>query len=249
MPQFTPVTANNLETNTVRKMVSWPLSKGEYTATHIVSDGAALTYCASYIDCEHPGGKCWSSMFFSTNQNGTEGFSITWWGKDRIVKGQAQSKLLSEQEWYGVIKSKVVSGGYGVKRYIGRTVPLTVNHSFINEIVKDSTIPQLPVFALTNNQQNMFTSLNIGQVVASTTKACVPVEDFLQILRDKHFDISGMLGKVHTESITTLSADFIEGVATEYAYGSGVTSSVNKSVPEPKVDRAEVYGGGWGGFA
>lgn len=250
MPNFTPISQNNLETKTARKAVDWPLSVGNYSATHVISEGTALTYCASFIDCEHPEGKCWSSMFFSTNANGTEGFAITWWGKDRAVKGQAQAKVVSEQEWYGVVKSKAVAGGYNVKRYIGRTVPLTVNHSFINDIVKDPTIPQLPVLALTNIQQNMFTTLNMGQMTALATKSCAPTDDFLKVLHNKRFDMGQMLGKVHNESTTTLAADFIEGVNTGYMTSSASDlPPLKKVAPEPVVNRAEVYGGGWGGFA
>lgn len=260
MPYFTPYNIDNLEVDVEHKTVDWPLvtnlgERERWEETSLVANGASTTFTASFIACEHPGGKVWSSLFIPVVGSGLEGFSITWYGKDNLVKGQVSIKPNTENDWYNLVKSKVVAGGYTVMQYIGRTVPLTVSHSFVNDIQKSGATPKLPQMAFTSLQANELVMNGgyhkIGQTIAKNIAAFAPVDRFLKNITAKGIDIIPYLREVNRVVSNGTASDVMLGLIDAGLVPNGSTLGVPRKAkaPEPKIDRAEVYGGGWGGFA
>jgi hypothetical protein len=225
---------------------------------HSIHETQVPLLCSSFVELEHEGGKIWNSLFVPVSLNGNEGFSVTWWGKDRFVRGQMQIKSIGESEWYNLVKSKVAKD-YGVCKYVGRFVPLNTNHSFINAIKCNQKLPMMAFD--TGTVQDVITSktaVGLGSAMAKALKNIVPVEHFLKGLTDKGYDLDvemeGSLSIWKTGSSQV--SDIIEGVKlTGLAESASDRTTItikgrsSTKAPQPVIDREAAYGGGWGGFA
>lgn len=256
MPLITPYSPSDIGHATSGRHVAWQLSSArsgatEQVAAHTTANASSATWATSFIECRHPEGKLWRSMFIPITASGASGFSLTWWGKDDQVKGQAQCKMVSETEWYAVVKSKAVAKGYDVVNYIGRQVPLQVGHSFVKDIVDDANIPQLPLLALTQDQSaNLFAvgqGDKIGSTVGKALANILPTHTFFANLNGKGHSLAALLSEAYGATVTTSEKDMIQGLMRELT-GDLTKIEPIKKAPEPKIDREEVYGSGWGAF-
>jgi len=258
MQFFTPYKTTDLKTlETV--YVKWPDISGKsgYTeVAHSISpvDSKVNVFPTSMIVCSHPEGKQWMSMFIPMNKSGSYGISLTWWGKDLIVKGQCQAKSVSESEWYSVVKSKAVGKGYEVEQYIGRTVPLNVGQSFVSDIAKDNKGGRLHFMALTYDQYIAVIAdscgiAGIGSIMAQAIDNIVPTSNFISFIGNKGVDINALImGEV--EKLSPGSTERLVGEAfVSHKFGSSPLVNSQPRKQEPVIDREEVYGGSWGGFA
>jgi hypothetical protein len=206
------------------------------------------------IECRHPEGKLWRSMFIATTPTGVDGFSLTWWGKDDQVKGQAQCKRVSEREWYSVVKSKAVSKGYTVENYIGREVPLQVGHEFVVELSKGTKNAALPILAMTDIQAGTYGVEGghdkIGRIMGKALANLLPTSNFLSNINGKGHSVGALLAQARSETASPQTADVVEGIMHSVDGTFIDVASVPHGVrePEPKIDREEVYGSGWGAF-
>lgn len=235
--------------------VAWKLSGHrsgpvEQVAAHSTTVSSSAFWVTSLIECRHPEGKLWRSMFIPLTAIGATGISITWWGKDDTVKGQTLCKIVSEQEWYTVVKSKVVGKGYNVENYIGRSVPLSPGHGFISDLVADKSLPQLPGLAFTIEQANDLAmyggferlGMNMGKALANI----LPTSNFFANINGKGHSLNDLLSQCHAEVVNMSKKDVVAGLMIEL---TGAVKLTEATVPsEPQVDREEVYGSGWGAF-
>uniref|UniRef100_A0AAU6W052 Uncharacterized protein n=1 Tax=Pseudomonas phage Nican01 TaxID=3138540 RepID=A0AAU6W052_9CAUD len=223
----------------------------EQVAAHSISDVVSSTWPTSMIECRHPEGKLWRSMFIPINVSGSQGLSITWWGKDDQVKGQSQVKIVSENEWYTVVKSKAVAKGYAVETYIGRQVPLQVGHSFVKDLVADKVLPQLGQIAFTQDQSTNLARIGggdrIGATIGKALANILPTNNFFANLNGKGHSLVALLTQGFAEANGTESKDMIAGLMRELTGDLKPVDTIKKA-PEPQIDREEVYGSGWGAF-
>lgn len=261
MPLITPYMPTDLSSSAHEK-VEWHTfgqihPSPRQSAIHSVANmDDPLTYPMSLIECEHPEGKIWQSMFIPLSPNGAAGVSVTWWGKSNAVKGQCQVKEVSESDWYTVVKSKAVAKGYKVLNYVGRTVPLNVSHQFVKTLVNTDEVAALPVLAFANFQSNLISDQSgrhgIGMTIAKVMNNFLPVENFLSRLSAKGFSVGQALEDLSTAAIYDAGrSDILQGIRTigiASDTDSARGSQLSKKAPEPEVDREEVYGGGWGAF-
>lgn len=262
MPIFHPYTTKDIDVKETVG-VSWTLIEPNGThvvapAMHVLTEDSVLTYSTSFISCQHPEGKCWNSLFVPVVANGMSGFSITWWGKEHRVKGQISVKQLSENEWYNTVKSKAVAKDYKVLQYIGRNIPLTSGHSFIHQIITDDSVSSLPQMAFTNYQSNEIREKGseraVGRAVTAGLKVNTAIGHYLRVLEEKGFDLQQELIRIQDQMdnmLSRASADFVAGMYDEgLTDGEIIVNMRGKGKPaEPVIDRVEVYGNGWGGFA
>lgn len=256
MPQFTPITTKDLNAQTDTIRVHWPSfnSAGQEEIDqqfHVVAETADYTsYNTSFVYCKHPDGKIWKSLFVPLEGNGSKGVSLTWWGKDESVKGQCQAKVVSEKEWYTVFKSKV-GKDYDVTQYIGRYVPVDSNHQFVYNLAGDNEIAKLPALAFEMNQSRDLIHTGgkhragtvIGKAIAEEV---LPIAEFIISLQNKKVEPRA---QIEACADNQGDRDFIDGL-TDMMFGTGkVVSPSAVRAPVPVIDREEVYGSGWGGFA
>lgn len=255
MPVITPYSPSDSGLNLSKLNVAWQLSgvrsgPTEQVAAHTTASSATNLWVTSLIDCRHPEGKLWRSMFIPLTASGATGMSITWWGKDDQVKGQTQVKMVSETEWYSVVKSKAVAKGYTVENYIGRDTPLQVGHNFVKDLVNNQTLPQLPQLAFTSNQaSDLFASGmgdKIGSVIGKALSNILPTNTFFANLNGKGHSLGALLSEALTNCSNT-EADVVQGLMRELT-GTLPVVEVLVAPPEPQIDRKEVYGSGWGAF-
>lgn len=256
MPLITPYSPSDSGLSGSGGHVAWQLAgvrtgATEQVASHTTANSATALWATSLIECRHPEGKLWRSMFIPIVASGSAGFSLTWWGKDDQVKGQAQVKMVSENEWYAVVKSKAASKGYDIVNYIGRQVPLQVGHSFVKDIVNDGTIPQLPMLALTQEQSSRLVAAGqgdkVGAVIGKALANILPTNNFFANLNGKGHAVGPLLTQAYGEATTTSEKDVIQGLMRELT-GDLSTIEPIKKAAEPQIDREEVYGSGWGAF-
>lgn len=255
MPFLTPYSPSDsgLSIHTIN--VAWKLSGHrsgpvEQVAAHSTGSSGSTLWVTSLIECRHPEGKLWRSMFIPLTATGGLGMSITWWGKDDTVKGQTQCKIVSEQEWYTVVKSKAVGKGYNVENYIGRSVPLAVGHGFVSDLVADKNLPQLPGLAFTTEQANDLImsggSERLGMKMGKALANILPTSNFFANLNGKGHSLNALLSQGYAEAGSLGEKDVVAGLMIEL---TGVVKPTEATVPsEPQVDREEVYGSGWGAF-
>ena len=253
--QYTPYIPAGVTTELEQVRVNWSardsVGREEIAERfHQISEVGNVVYNASFIDCQHPEGKWWKSLFIPINRSGTAGLSITWWGKDLKVKGQVQVKKVSEKEWYTVVKSKAVGKEYEVLNYIGRYVPVDGNHGFVYDIAQNPEIPKLPTLGFELNAASdligKHTVYGLGREVGSTLANTTPIRAFIDHITAKNLD-ANVISEAGTHSSTLDETNIINGLM-EKMFGNAPEISV-AAPPVPKVDRSEVYGSGWGGFA
>lgn len=256
MPLITPYSPSDSGLTCDNIQVAWRLpgvrtGVTEQVAAHSTASSATALWGTSMIECRHSEGKLWRSMFIPTVASGNTGMSITWWGKDDQVKGQAQVKIVSESDWYGVVKSKAVAKGYIVESYIGRQIPLQVGHSFVKDLVNSKFLPQLPLLALTSDQSTiMFASGQgdkIGTTIGKALANILPTNNFFANLNGKGHILAVLMAEAFAAVGTTAEKDMIAGMMRELTGDLAPVESFKKA-PEPQIDREEVYGSGWGAF-
>lgn len=261
MALITPYTLNDLA-KTEPVSVNWnviqPFSpdKEEPAIMSVTTINDHGEFCMSMINCVHPdGGKFWDSMFIPTNLTGGQGMSITCWGK-ASTKGQFQVKEVSEQEWYKTVKSKAVSGGYDVKNFVGRTVPLSSDHGFVRTLQENPDVPSIPCLAFTPAQKADIGQRGgpegLGYFMGKAASNIIPTENFIKALQIRNHDFIGKMESLTLNgSGVTQSHDlvqgFIRGVSEKGLPTVGSGRALAKAA-EPQIDREEVYGGGWGAF-
>lgn len=255
--QYTPYTYNGVSTALEQVRVSWNTRNAagqEEIADRFyqISEVGNAIYNASFIDCQHerPMGKWWKSLFVPLNRNGSLGLSITWWGKDLKVKGQVQVKKVSEKEWYSVVKSKAVAKEYEVLNYVGRYVPIDGNHSFVYDIANNPEVPKLPSVGFEPSAAadiaDKHTIYGLGREMGGNLANITPIRAFIDHLTIKNLDGTA-ISEASTHSTSIEETNIINGLM-ETLFGNAPEVSVT-APPIPKVDRSEVYGSGWGGFA
>lgn len=257
MPLITPYSPSDLVASSSSTIqVAWQLpgvrsGNTEQVAAHVMADSSTIVWPTSLIECRHPEGKLWRSMFIPTSPSGSVGFSLTWWGKDDLVKGQAQVKAVSETEWYSVVKSKAVSKGYEVQTYIGRQIPLNTGHQFVKDLASSEFLPKLPVLAMSKAQsENYFdkgTGDKIGSVIGKAIANILPTSNFLNNLNGKGHPVGGLLAQAFGASSNGSAKDVVGGIMRELTGDLPIPETLKKA-PEPQIDREEVYGSGWGAF-
>lgn len=213
-----------------------------------------IAFPTSLIECRHPEGKIWRSMFISTTFTGSAGVSITWWGKSDLVKGQVQYKEVSEAAWYSVVKSKAIAGGYKVENYIGREVPLQVGHEFVRDIFDNPSVNCMPTLAFNSDQATVIQLANtcskIGSLMGTAISNLSPTENFLVNLVERDQDVVLNLEQIlDGKVIGSESYDLLLGLMgplNSLKSGHYVRPPASTA---PQVDREEIYGeSGWGAF-
>lgn len=256
MPLITPYSPSDVGQNCNVVNVAWKLAgvrtgTSEQVAAHSIADTQNNLWSTSMIECRHPEGKLWRSMFVPITASGGSGISITWWGKDDQVKGQAQCKIVSETEWYSVVKSKAVAKGYDVETYIGRSIPLQVGHNFVKDLSKDDRLPQLPQLAMTANQASILFASGqgdkIGSVMGKALSNILPTNNFFTNINGKGHSLGALLSEGLAGTQVTSEKDVITGLMRELTGDLKPVEGIKKA-PEPQIDREEVYGSGWGAF-
>lgn len=256
MALITPYSPSDISFGVSQIQVAWRLpgvrsGVEEQVAMHSIADVGSSTWPTSMIECRHPEGKLWRSMFIPTNVSGSQGLSLTWWGKDDQVKGQSQVKVVSEGEWYGVVKSKAVAKGYAVETYIGRQVPLQVGHSFVKDLVMERDLPQLAQLAFTQDQSSNLSSIGGGERIGSTMGKALanilPTNNFFANLNGKGHSLAALLTQGLQETTNQASKDAIVGLMRELTGDLKPVEAAPK-IAVPQIDREEVYGSGWGAF-
>lgn len=262
MARITPYTLNDI-VNPVVTDVEWNLVS---VFTPTVTVKAAMTiadldyqhgeFVSSVIFCRHPdGGKFWESMFIPLTSTGGAGVSITRWGKE-ATRGQSQAKMVSEQEWYKTVKSKVMAGGYETLNFVGRETPLSSDHHFVKVLHSSPDVPTLPGFAFSPAQKltigRVTGAEGLGYVMGKALWNIIPTERFLLNMATSGHDVAQAL-KMTVKSSSVEQMDVIDGFVrgiSESGDSAVVRVSKNGTVlpPEPVIDREEVYGGGWGAF-
>ncbi|ATW57990.1 hypothetical protein CNR34_00057 [Pseudomonas phage nickie] len=256
MPLITPYSPSDLGQKCEVINVAWKLAgvrtgTSEQVARHSTANTQNNLWSTSMIECRHPEGKLWRSMFIPITASGGSGMSITWWGKDDQVKGQAQCKIVSETEWYSVVKSKAVAKGYDVETYIGRSIPLQVGHNFVKELSENSSLPQLPQLAFTPDQaSNLFAQGQgdkIGATIGKALSNILPTNNFFTNINGKGHSLGALMSEGLSNAMTTSEKDVIAGLMRELTGDLKPIEGIKKA-PEPQIDREEVYGSGWGAF-
>ncbi|UIS24615.1 hypothetical protein S21ZY_053 [Pseudomonas phage ZY21] len=256
MPLITPYSPSDSALLVTPLQVAWKLPGvrtgcTEQVAAHTIAESFTNLWGTSMIECRHPEGKLWRSMFIPIVASGSSGMMLTWWGKDDQVKGQSQVKVVSENDWYGVVKSKAVSKGYAVESFIGRQIPLQVGHSFVKDLLDDKELPQLPLLAFTQDQaSNLFATGagdKIGTTIGKALANILPTNNFLANLNGKGHSVGALLTEAIGLAVATSEKDMIAGLMRELT-GDLPSVEATKMPPEPQIDREEVYGSGWGAF-
>jgi hypothetical protein len=253
---FTPFSTTNLSLETVSHRVAWPTYDNagrqsladSFTA---ISETSGAVYSSSFVSCHHPEGKIWKSMFIALNKSGSTGISVTWWGKNLGVKGQAQAKIVSEKEWYGVVKSKAVGKDYKIEQYIGRYIPIDSNHQFVYDVLADEDAGRLPAMGFCPAQAasliQMGTESKIGTLIGKAIAEDIfPTADFITFLEGKGLSIQSEMELAPKDRV---SQDIVSAMTAMMFGAQKGKPPVAPKTPVPVIDREEVYGSGWGGFA
>lgn len=245
LPFSVEVTQRNLWNNATRVF--------ETVNVETVDTAQDVRFRISAIHMQHEEGKLWQSIFVPVTPDGREGFSITWWGKDLNVKGQSQVKRVKEEAWYDTVKSKCVKG-YTAVDYSGRvrTEIIKVGHEFVDSLVRQAEVQGSfsPCAALERTQsENIIrnsTMEGVGHAVGIGLESIHATASILWKVRQGGVDLPNAIYNEFKSS--TLHNPFNDGLTRALADGVTIPSAQPNKTPAPKIDRAEVYGDGWGFF-
>lgn len=229
-----------------------------------ISQGVTQTtfpfmYETSLALCEHPTGKWWETMFLPLTQAGNVGLSLKAWGKKHATGGSTQVKIMSVNEWYDEVCSKVSgSKGYTVLSFMGRSEGLTNKHRGIffgalsdNRVIGPggATIEQCKFI-------NAEHPANYGQMLAAKMMlgcmSLVPVLEFFKKLESGGHSIITTIRNEAKPSELKLQEqrDMVDGyIATIKTVMEKKEWQLNyvEKTKEPEVDRSTIYQE-WGNF-
>ncbi|MEG0063016.1 MAG: hypothetical protein RR740_00285 [Pseudomonas sp.] len=223
-------------------------------ARHSTGESNASVYESSFIQLRHPDGKVWDSMFVSLTRDGSTGLMISRWGKDHFVKGQSQVKVVSERTWSDTVRDKFQKGGYNCAGFIGRETPIDAKFSFMKDLHDDPTIATLPQIGFNQSHAEEIringTESAIGKMLGQAIGNIFPTAKFFEHAAWNGHDLIGEIKKavsVLDRGPNDAGASFLLGLGE--MLGQPIDVTISSAPPEPQIDREEVYGGGWGGFA
>lgn len=223
-----------------------------------------------FASLSHPEDKQWQSVFIplSSDPDHEMGLSITWWSRRTGLPGTVKVKIDTESKWIGVLKSKMVGGGYRPTKLMCPTKHYLPKSRFLHDV--DTESYWLPTYAV--DEDTVATGPGVGAdafyagmfastvVINDFVRMCLARNDLLAEIDDIinspeiHFGTRACDELVYLKELAGVMEKTFEGVSLmddfgDIKKGTAAVGPIPKVVvPEPEAAKEEKYAGIWGAF-